>query len=99
VTVASPQDYQVAVTVFATVARGDARDQRDAQNWAVMAVEQALHTAASVTRLGSVPSRYPALTTCEVDVDVHVVMETGAAGRNGYLTVRPTDQAYPRAHD
>ncbi|MBP2321408.1 hypothetical protein JOF56_001793 [Kibdelosporangium banguiense] len=90
-------DYQVAVTVFTTVAAGDARDQRDAQNWAVMAVEQALHSVATGTRLGgvvSVPSRYPALTTRQVDV--HAVMDTGTAGINGYLTIRPTGRAYPQ---
>jgi hypothetical protein len=97
VTVTPADGYQVAVTVFVTVARGQARDQHDAQNWAVGAVEQALRSKARdwAADVLLVPAQYPAMAVRWVNV--HAVMETGAAGTNGYLTITPTGQAYPHA--
>jgi hypothetical protein len=90
------EDYRVAVTVFATVRHGDVRDQRDANNRVVDAVQQALDAvdAGLDPDLPTVPAGHRTLPT--IHVTTYGVMETATAGINSYLAVVPTSRAFPR---
>lgn len=95
------EEFQVAVTVFAT-AKGV--DYRDAAHGVEFAVKHALAQAGTYdhgTFHVEVPGRESmfAPNHCYLAIDVHDVMEAGMAAGNGYLWLVPTIKAFPRKDD
>jgi hypothetical protein len=81
-------EHEVAIAVFVKLR---AYDQRDAANTAEVAIRQALGGDTWMERSPTIEFR-----SVRHTVPVHVgnVMDVGTAARNGYLSVRPSTQAF-----
>ena len=85
-------EHRVAMVLFTTVR---AVDQLDASGVARLAIVSALKDS-RIVRPGHPATLLAKFRDSEVPVQVHEVLELGAAGGNGYLWTWPTGKAYPR---